>query len=58
MPFTSCGGLTVFTSTATILRSVRQRSRSMPSRAYSPPHEGVQTPGAVDGSNTSMSKQR
>ena len=49
MPFTSCGGLTVFTSTATMLRSVRQRSRSMPSRALRPPHDGVQTPGAVGG---------
>ena len=47
MPFRSCGGLTVLTSTATMLRSVRQRSRSMPSRADRPPQDGVQTPGAL-----------
>ena len=58
MLLTSCGGLTVATSTATMLRSVRHAHQvDALARAESPPHDGEQTPGAHEGSNTSMSKQ-
>lgn len=52
MLFKSCGGLTVFTSTATMLRSVSVRIRSMPSRAVSPPQVGEATPGERPSSET------
>src|SRR5208282_2220307 len=50
MPPTSCGGLTVFTSAATMLSPASPWRSCSPSRAVAPPHAGVQTPGAQDGS--------
>ncbi len=58
MPPTSWGGLTVLTSKATKLRPAKPCNRVNPSRAVAPPHVGVHTPGAQDGSKKSMSKQR
>ena len=57
-PCTSCGGETVLTSNATKLRPASWRSRASPSLGDRPPHSGVQTPGAQDGSKMSMSKHR
>ena len=38
--------------------ALEQRITSMPSRAVNPPHSGVQTPGAHEGSKTSISQDK
>src|SRR5713101_3741524 len=58
IPALSCGGLTVLTSKATKSSSARPSRIARPSLALSPPQVGVATPGATEGSNTSISKHR
>ena len=58
MSLTSCGGLTVLKSIATMFRPLRLRISSIPSRAVRPPQLAVQTPGATDGSKTSVPQER
>ena len=57
----TCGPATGFDhpalSAALALWREKAKGRTMPSRADSPPHDGEHTPGAHEGSNTSMSKQ-
>jgi hypothetical protein len=55
-PSRSCGGESALMSNATRSRPARARIRRSPSLADSPPHEGVVTPGATEGSKTSMSQ--
>ena len=54
IPPISCGGDTVLISAPTIFSPYSLRIKSKPSRAVAPPHVGVQTPDAHNGSKKSM----
>ena len=54
IPPIACGGDTVLISAPTIFSPYSLRIKPKPSSAVAPPHVGVQTPGAHNGSKKSM----